>query len=179
MKGDTQTDKRQGRKLNSLLRYGITQHYIHYITQSGSTFIPTKPTKIRTVAIFKSFVKQKQKKVSNETNMSMTFCCTELHLSDNKLNGSLILPIKQNLNFKFQPHFVFVSLVFRKITSLNFVHSLNICHTRTFMVHTDWCKIGLCINVRSLNTRNFETVEATGLKDLGTWSNLTAWPPSY
>jgi hypothetical protein len=55
--------------------------------------------------------------------MSILFHCTELHLS--KYNGSWVLSIKQNVNFKFKLPCVFVFFVFRK-TALLVVHPLNI-----------------------------------------------------
>jgi hypothetical protein len=92
-----------------------------------------KTSKFRTIATFKSFVKQNND--SDELmGISMTFQCTKLHSS--KYSGSSVVSIKQNANINFQSPSTFVFLVSHKNVLLKVAHNFKIyqhtiCHGPT------------------------------------------------
>jgi hypothetical protein len=84
----------------------------HKITELYTTWFSVYPiitSKFRTIAIFKSFVKERND--SNETRRYFhDFHCTKLNLC--KCNGSWVISLKLNVNFNFEPPAIFVILVF-------------------------------------------------------------------
>jgi hypothetical protein len=63
--------------------------------------------------------------------MSTIFHCIKLRLSE--CNGSLVVVIKQKVNFKYKPPAMFVFFfIFEKIALLKVVHPLKIYHNTKF-----------------------------------------------
>jgi hypothetical protein len=107
--------------------------------------------------------------------MPTIFHCTKLRLST--CNGSWVVAIKQNVNFKYQPSEMFVLFVFRK----KWPHkscspSEDLSEYKISWSYVEWCKF--CIHLRSLNVRRFGMAAATVLKIMASRSLSMAWPPT-
>jgi hypothetical protein len=92
--------------------------------------------------------------------MSMTSYCTKLRLS-NKCNGSWVVSIKSNANFKFEPPTMFF-VFFAKVVLFEVVHPDGVTPYKISRCHADWRKF--CIHFRSLDVRHSGMAEPTRLK---------------
>jgi hypothetical protein len=94
------------------------------------------------------YSKDMSKKVIIQTKlvgMYMSFHCTKLHLS--KCNSSLVVSIKQNVNFKFQLPAMFLFVVFRKNGLIKSCSSSeNLSEYKISWPYVNWCKF--CIHLK-------------------------------